>query len=283
MAAPFEEAASLALSPDRWTGGSYKDWIVARIAQVADQVWPRWDAGQGWVGKAAGNAVALTCADLNLMGRFAGTFLEGSRQGDGKRDNRWWFEAEDDLLATSWADRYAICFPGAPFPLSSFESAFRDGAGQLFAGSVPWLMKTSLQRPRANQTANWFGRGTVAVQQSISALSPSAISGHAFQGALGCLSAYLVCRPEGPYREELVKLAVDIGDRRVRAGIHYPSDNATSWYTAFELISHIARDADESAAMQGFLREAILSSEVYQAMTKSAAHSACIAMLKPWL
>ncbi len=40
-------------------------------------------------------------------------------------------------------------------------------------------------------------------------------------------------------RSALQQFAVDIGDRRVFAGVHYPSDNISSWYAALRIIPHI--------------------------------------------
>jgi hypothetical protein len=54
----------------------------------------------------------------------------------------------------------------------------------------------------------------------------------------------------------LQQFTVDIGDRRVFAGVHYPSDNLSSWYTALKLLPHVI-DPSALASVRKFLWEAI--------------------------
>jgi membrane-associated phospholipid phosphatase len=114
----------------------------------------------------------------------------------------------------------------------------------------------------------------IAPVKSTSAWSPSAISGHAFQGLMGCLAAYLEFPEVTAYRADLVKLAVDIGDRRVLAGIHYPSDNAMSWWVAFQCVKYVAKDDAQLKTMREFLRDAVQGSLLWDPMKKSVAHKA---------
>jgi hypothetical protein len=62
------------------------------------------------------------------------------------------------------------------------------------------------------------------------------ISGHALQGLTYLISAVLDAHPplSGHNLATAKALAVDIGDRRVFAGVHFPSDNLASWLVALK-------------------------------------------------
>ena len=141
------------------------------------------------------------------------------------------------------------------------------------------MLKMRLQRPRANQAAYWMGATSPpTVRFAASALSSSAISGHAFQGLFGCLNVHLEFGQKMDAREkgDLLNLAVDIGDRRVIAGIHYPSDNAMSWRVALETIDRLNRTPDQIREMRRFVIGAVNNSRIFQAMRASSAHADCV-------
>jgi len=73
--------------------------------------------------------------------------------------------------------------------------------------------------------------------------------------------------------DKLRQFTVDIGDRRVFAGVHYPSDNLSSWYTALKLIPHVFTEPTD-AWVRDFLWKAIdLRSIVFGAIKNHiAAH-----------
>ena len=106
----------------------------------------------------------------------------------------------------------------------------------------------------------------------------SPISGHAFQGLFGCLNVHLEFGQKMDAREkgDLLNLAVDIGDRRVIAGIHYPSDNAMSWRVALETIDRLNRTPDQIREMRRFVIGAVNNSRIFQAMRASSAHADCV-------
>jgi hypothetical protein len=66
-----------------------------------------------------------------------------------------------------------------------------------------------------------------------------------------------------PAREaSLAQYMVDIGDRRVFAGVHYPSDNIASWIMALSLMPEVYADP---VRIEGFVRKAIFErSRVFQ-------------------
>jgi hypothetical protein len=100
------------------------------------------------------------------------------------------------------------------------------------------------------------------------ALCIQLISGHAAQGLLGITSAWVQESDEVKNQSSAraMQLAVDFGDRRVMAGVHYPSDNFASWVTVVRYIKHFKSwDEGKKIAALDFMRNAIFQhSSVYK-------------------
>lgn len=280
MAAGFEMELELNEVPRDWSAPpDHASWVKDMAQAIADTIWPRWQPGAApgigrWSGNAVATAMALTREDLALMSTLATWHDDPARQ-PGSKKNHWWFNKEDELLRANWCGRYDLCFESTDPGHEKLQETFDDGAAFRFTNATTWLLKKELQRPRPHQMAHWMGlKPAPAVQLARSAWSPSAISGHAFQGLFGCLNVFLLHgeKMTAADRQELQRLAVDIGDRRVFAGVHYPSDNAMSWRVAVDAARHM-RLTDES---RQFLVEAINSSTVYHAMRRSPGHSRCV-------
>lgn len=273
MCRDFEAEANRECAPGAWTGPDFVPWVNDLATKLSAFAWPQWTS-QGWDGDAAQSAEALTKADMAIMSTFMPQMYQEAGQ-KGARSNSWWFDWEDDLPGKSWDSRFKAGFPGCNVDLEQFRLTVGEWAMDRYCGSVTFMLKRRLQRPRAFQMAWVLGhKYPIAPSSSISAWSPSAISGHAFQGLMGCLGAYLEFPALAAYRDDLVELAADIGDRRVLAGIHYPSDNAMSWWTAFQCVKHVAKDNAQKATMRQFLRDAAQGSRFWEPMVKSAAHKA---------
>jgi hypothetical protein len=56
----------------------------------------------------------------------------------------------------------------------------------------------------------------------------------------------------------------DIGDRRVFAGVHYPSDNISSWFCALRMCDNMYSEVGEVAKV--FMRGALAKSAVFAAI-----------------
>lgn len=271
MCPKFEAEADRKSAPGAWTGPDFETWVEGITDRLAAFAWPRWTA-QGWVGAAAANAEALTKADMTIMTNCIAQMHQPARQKGGQ-DNCWWFDWEDDLGGKTWAARINAGFPGCKVDLEQFRLMVGEQAMYKYYGALVFMLKRRLQRPRAFQMS-WIlkHKYPIAPLPSTSAWSPSANSGHAFQGLMGCLAAYLEFPALAGYRDDLAILAADIGDRRVLAGIHYPSDNAMSWWAAFQCVKHVATDAAQLKTMREFLRAAVSGSLLWKAMQPSAAH-----------
>ncbi len=276
--------------PQSWNNGmKFLDWRVRTTKTIADSFWPRWDVKKGcWTGRSIEKAIDLTRADLQLMKSLVDEqiMIDPVRQGGGDPNERW-FNLED-VLAANIESLLIVTLPAHSANSKELFDAFNQGKSSYFSASIPWYLKCELQRPRAYQMAFWIDPSSPPYTYlSKSAWSPSAISGHAFQGMMGCLNVFRVFGQKNKKLtpDEIVKLqmlAVDIGDRRVFAGVHYPSDNAMSWWVALDAIPYMAGDKAEATALHDFVVASLRSSEVYSRMEKSKSneHRSCIQMLK---
>jgi hypothetical protein len=139
------------------------------------------------------------------------------------------------------------------------------GIGAKISGMF-WI-KAQLLRPRPYQAAMLVGRDDLVVEIGKTAFHSAMMSGHALQGILLACSVYedWLDQYQPPSTERLAALAqyaVDWGDRRVFAGVHYPTDNISSWGLALSLIPHVFR---HQAQILPFARAAIIEkSRIYK-------------------
>jgi len=140
-------------------------------------------------------------------------------------------------------------------------------------GSLDLQLKNRIQRPRAYQVALIQGRNHFRYRSAATANTPSMVSGHCLQGSIAGCTAFATwgASMSSNSVEKLQQFTVDIGDRRVFAGVHYPSDNLSSWYTALKLIPHVFTKPTD-AWVTAFLWKAIDSrSIVFDAIKKHLA------------
>ncbi len=277
MAKKFERELAYRAVPGAWPQGvDYEEWVQAEAELLADVAWPVWHRDSGtWHGKSRGTALSLTRADLELMGALVEHFRVGSRHRAGMNTHQFWFDLEDRLFE-NWPERHRASFSGSSITVEDLETSFGAGGTELFCGSIHWILKDELQRPRPHQFAAWLGVARPAVQLAWSACSSSAICGHAFQALMGCCCVHARNYGLTPADElELLRFAVDMGDRRVYAAVHYPSDNAMSWRVALDALK--VMKVPEATLV--FASKAIRESEVYLAMVANPEHAACIRMV----
>src|SRR4030095_413761 len=152
------------------------------------------------------------------------------------------FDEEDDekILIRANYERYDAALPEHSRTEHTFTNLLIDDFDSKL-GSLQLQLKQKFQRPRPCQVA--FIQRRRQFQHLYSRLGSHAsfISGHCIQGCLGGTSAYLLIGTVLDFAsiDILKQFTVDIGDRRVLAGVHYPSDNLGSWYTAFKLLPHV--------------------------------------------
>ena len=156
--------------------------------------------------------------------------------------NRSMFETEDPSGGTPGT----LIAAYSSFPYRIAEKIPRIMAASLDAKAAPAApqLKSIIERPRPYQTALLLGISNYLWLRATSADSPSMVCGHCYEGAqmVGGLMERLLAEGEDlndSQWEALQQYAVDMGDRRVMAGVHYPSDNLSSWLMVMRLANHV--------------------------------------------
>lgn len=283
----------------------YARWVKDLAEELADGVWPLYEPVKGsWKGAARSYAMDLSVADLNLRAPLAKLLKTPIHRRPGARTrqtlHKQFFLEEDGVLISRtrprtatfehWGQHYERYDHALTPTLARLLGKQFDAAAGDVVGSIDDDLKSFMQRPRPYQMAMLLGRLPRYPRHSaFTANTPSMIGGHALESALGGSFVYLkhrkaLERADGvAYWQQLV---VDVGDRRVFAGLHYPSDSVASWYCALR-----AADAlfpQHGADVRDFLWEAITQrSALYALMARrpAPAHRRLLAWLHtaaPW-
>ena len=152
--------------------------------------------------------------------------------------------------------------------LIGLEENFRS-AGARNGTNIVLSFKYALQRPRPYQMATILGVPH-EFEQSVTAHTAALPSGHCLQASVGAATILGDWQKLGfqPNERQLITFArfvADVGDRRVFAGLHYPSDNLASWIVALRLISRLSLPRESTS----FLLTALEQSVVYKLMVSS--------------
>ena len=182
------------------------------------------------------------------------------------------FFKEEDDAAIEFGTGYERYDPTlAPTVLKSFTTVLIAGMADK-VGTLDLQLKYVFQRPRAHQVAVIQNRSDFEYLQGRTANTPSLVGGHCLQSTIaGCTAyvAFIEDLDKGHPRSvrTLEHFTVDVGDRRVFAGLHYPSDNLSSWYTALTLVPRVFPKLRDRVLAKEFLWEAISRrSEVFKAI-----------------
>jgi hypothetical protein len=220
----------------------YEGVLDGSLAVIKEVLWPEYTP-LGWEGASAANMAPLTALDLDIMLQMqTGRSIDEPVFTGASATHRELFENEDKTDDPFGARYDAYNPPGLNFALSKRASALGDKALARKVANGPLRLKLALQRPRPYQTALMFGRSAFIYLEANTACTPSIFSGHSLQGLLsigGIIEAFLTSGDT--VTPQLLKYAVDIGDRRVMAGVHYPSDNLASWIMAMQSAPFIFR------------------------------------------
>ncbi|MBE0548979.1 MAG: phosphatase PAP2 family protein [Rubrivivax sp.] len=255
---------------DESSWGAFFQQVRDEIAAV---IWPRWEAG-AWVGQAVARMGALTRADLDLMDtQLRRWHLQPvGAQGDlALVTHKALFTAEDDMPHSGGtfetARRYLAAQP--PAVVTGVVAAAVRALGAM--GPRPLAFKRELQRPRPYQAQMLLGQ-PFNYEWAKSAVTPSIMSGHCLQGVFAATWSYVDQQQQietlPGARLALQKFGVDFGDRRVFAGVHYPSDNVASWYIGLKLADVCF--GSQAGPARCFMADAIRLSRVYTAMKQAA-------------
>jgi hypothetical protein len=250
----------------------WQRWLNKALVAPLDQLlWPEYQPGSSRWGTP--EIRALNLADFLLMDNLRHRLRAPiDAMSPTTLTHSHLFEEEDGDIGLGAAyDRYDPTLPAAD--REKMRDLMYDGIGDK-AGTVSTQLKQRFQRPRAYQVALLYGNTVQFTHRvALSAATPSLVSGHCLQGAMAICNVYAVFRQTLSTKSVgvLMHYAVDIGDRRVFAGVHYPSDNLSSWFTALTLIPHVFTPTD-APAVGKFLWEAIRTrSHVYREVARYAA------------
>jgi hypothetical protein len=251
---------------------AFRVWKGRVARQIGYTLWPAYRRDKYlWGTPAVGR---LLDADFRLLHQLhpllqqpiEGAFPTTVTQAD-------YFSQEDDVtieIGTGY-ERYDPLLPGNL--RSELLGVIKDGIVDK-SGNLDLLFKQIFQRPRPYQVAFLQKRSKFSYREAKSANTPSLVCGHCLEGAMGGCNAYVKLRSRMSKTSIRVlrQFSVDIGDRRVLAGIHYPSDNLSSWITALNLVPHVF-DAATAPDVKIFLWEAISAHSLVYAAIRANAQS----------
>lgn len=243
----------------------YLEWRDVVETRIDESIWPRHVAGSTtWINNP--HVDALNDADFKLLAKLNGNLRKNITGLGSAITHEEMFLAEDD--AEHFGENFHNYDPDLPLHILNGLPALTFQGYRQKTRFLTFQLKHVFQRPRAYQVALLRGIRGFKHLHAISADTPSLISGHAIQGAIGVCHAFNVHRAAltPALTRAFRQLAVDIGDRRVFAGVHYPSDNLSSWLTAFMLLPRVF-SAGDALVIRDFLWDAISNqSDVFKAM-----------------
>lgn len=264
---------------------TYEDWFGKTLALLQKSVWPVWDQAKSrWNDGDPNHSAeqveeiiqARTVEDLRIGLGLQGLFAQVPTPPYpllGIRPHRQFFLREDEKS-------HELKFPTMqyydrnlrPELASGIETRFFGGMTTR-AGSVALQFKHRMQRPRAFQMAFLLeGEASkFAYHQANTAHSPAIISGHGLQGLMGGVSAVEALLSSNypdvdEYLPAVWQFAVDMGDRRAMAGVHYPSDNLASWVVALRLTPYVTVKEHADQILRQLSAAITTQSAVYAAL-----------------
>lgn len=224
----------------------YKEFLKQALGLIKQTLWPEYTAS-GWSGDTITTMVPLTRLDLGLMlqSQQDGLFDHSIAPAD-KRVTRTHKElfAREDAGEESFGAHYGDYDPDASLDLTERMRKLGDVGLRRKVANGPLLLKQALQRPRPYQTSLLLAVNSFRYQEAITATTPSIFSGHCLQGTL-CIGYILeeLLNADTTITGQMLQYTVDIGDRRVLAGVHYPSDNLASWMIALMSAPFVFRNS----------------------------------------
>lgn len=277
--ARFTNADGTPASDPKWI-----QWLDALADDLAGFLWPRFSQGT-WHGAATAHMSALTLADLALMDTLYDT-LEQHPQAVAPTHLSLFLAEDAGPPSTSGFLHYE---PAADADLlKHFQPLLLEGGGDI-ARPASLNLKRRMQRPRPYQAAALHTpTKRFRYRAAASATTPSMVSGHAIQGVMALVN--VVVEMEDRLREpmeprllgRIQQYFIDTGDRRVFAGVHYPTDNLSSWYAALQLCCRVFNSEAKKARAREVLWDAVSTkSAVYMAIQKAVTDDAASPLAGP--
>jgi hypothetical protein len=253
---------------------SWLHWRRETLRLINELLWPRWDTETcAWIDPNLDLMIRLTERDFTLFGEIAGDAIlhkqpKTAVSSKATPSHFDFFQDEDSGALGVRYNYYDVTLPMAQLAaVTNYKVVLDAKAG---SGSVSLQFKQQLQRPRAYQVAQLMGKRHF-YERAATSTTPSMSSGHCFQACILMAGIYESWLSDGftPTSDQLAALAqfaVDIGDRRVFAGVHFPSDNMASWIIALRLVGEVCLERQVGA----FLANAIQRHSYVYRLLKSS-------------
>ncbi|MEM8579644.1 MAG: hypothetical protein AAF922_11525 [Pseudomonadota bacterium] len=250
------------IDPDRVA--KFQTWRNKQLAFIKDAFFPENTPGgkSMWDGAAAKFASEVTKKELAIMveelgfSHDAATALQNSvlhqtpSFGASQNAHLHHYVVEDDITVPA-GENFLEYDPSLTqeehTEMKKLAAAALGEAGQVpTKGAGLFWFKFRLVRPRPFQAAHWFATPNFTCEIANTGFHSSAPSGHCLQGILlGCavLEGWIAegfDMSSNPNRvRALAQYMIDWGDRRILAGVHYPTDNVISWWLTMQLVPEI--------------------------------------------
>ena len=239
--------------PPAWRGSAqdYEAWLAGIQKTIQDLIWPVFDwNAKTWSGASVAWMDELTRFDLNVLRKMYTAYpqiIDRPISAPGGMTplptHHQLFEAED-MSAEGWS-KYLRHYDQnwESDQVDDITAIVRD-AYRTKVGSGILRLKYALQRPRPYQMALILGYDDFTYYEALTADTPSMICGHCAQALLlfGAVIERILLSGTSLSPERwaaLEQVAVDIGDRRVMARVHYPSDGLASWIMVLSMADHV--------------------------------------------
>jgi membrane-associated phospholipid phosphatase len=272
--------------PDWRSGVVWRDWREGMSDLLGETLWPRYDArNKAWRGAAQAWMHETTLADFSIFPDLLALMSKDEQLPDGTRIPQLKLfrledeaDAKDDngkiVLDRSIDASLRLYLAGQLTKDEIDELAglyIPEGVGRK-AGNVDLEIKRDMQRPRPYQIAFLLDRHDFAHRQAKSAVTPSMISGHCVEAMMAGMNLFYRLnakspRPGGAVLDALARHTIDVGDRRVFGGVHYPSDNLSSWLTGLLMCPRVFADANGGRWIWRAIQR---HSRVYAAISEAA-------------
>jgi hypothetical protein len=239
----------------------WPDWLAEIVAAINTLLWPKYVRGSaGWPAPPLdklfdADFLLLAALRERLNDPICGVMPTTVQHAD--------YFAEEDDRNIRFGTRYDRYDPTLPRQALDCLSDILTAGVVDKVGCLDLQLKWVFQRPRPYQVALLHNRTGFTHEAAASAGSPSLVSGHCLQGSMAGCAAFAALKASlgNPCIEVLKQFTMDIGDRRVFAGVHYPSDNLASWYAALMLIPCVF-DSAIATDVNRFLGDAIRSKSI---------------------
>ncbi len=249
--------ASTDEKPKAWRGDleHWKAWMAAMKTRIANSFWPSYSEAGIWVGDSRDLMIPLTELELDLIIRFQSQhFDRAAVPGDAlSPTHARLFRDEDQGSFHKTLFQYAPALKARETDLKKLE----DEEVSAKVRVMDLQLKRPFQRPRAYQMSRLFEK-PLTYYYALWAFTPSLLSAHALHSAiLGCCVFESLNQTDpalaAAHRPAIQQWSMDIGDRRIMAGVHYPMDSMASMVVALEACEHIFAEAET----RRFLAEAV--------------------------